>query len=633
MRKLVNGSEVVPIRGAKESNTQTEATMNFSKLFTKSVLSSLFLSLALGLSACGQSNPNEPFPQCGNGTLEDGEQCDDGDTQSGDGCSEECELEDECGDDTLNAGEQCDDGNTQSGDGCNASCEIEGPSEAEQIDEYVQALDPVPAEVSPDAINSETPAQETEDGNYSCSTVNLTKTVPLTSVSILADPTSSLFPGDILRGDSLYNGTFSSSGIDRKAMTYSLSVQDGTSAPRSATMQEPSLSAFRDTIGGILAQANLGAVPVKALANIQEIRSEEELNLALAVDVDTAQVDVKSQFNFGSQRKQSQFLVTIDIAYFTADIDANLKPSDFFADSVTLEQVQQEFNDENPPVYVSSITYGTRYYLAIESDFSSEELNAALQASFKGATTQVDGSVTLSTSEVIQNSNIKFVTVGATPQQITNFNAVIAAADPFEAIKEFMSNGDNFSAANIGAPLTFTMRHLSDNSITALAFGGTFDVQTCERISQNIQTTLKKISVSGANDSGVGEDNGTIELYGKIFATGLAQQTLFNLPNGQFVTVSNGSPFVGNGAQFQKTVHIDPRDAAAKVTLVADFIEDDGNTGDDDLPFTSLVVNKDSDASDASGALVGKGFSGQYNIFIPTGEGNLTVTLELKPIP
>ena len=41
------------------------------KLFTKSVLSSLFLSFALGLSACGQSNPDEN-PVCGNGILEDG---------------------------------------------------------------------------------------------------------------------------------------------------------------------------------------------------------------------------------------------------------------------------------------------------------------------------------------------------------------------------------------------------------------------------------------------------------------------------------------------------------------------------------------------------------------------------------
>lgn len=602
--------------------------MTISKLFTKSILSSLFLSVALGVTACGQNNPNET-PECGNGTIEDGEQCDDGDALSGDGCSSDCELEeDECGDGSLSAGEQCDDGNNSNGDGCSSVCTDEGASEAEQINAYIQSLDTVPAEIVPEVTNSETPAAVTPDGNYSCSSVNLTKTVPLTSVSIIADPTSALFPGDILQGDSLYNGTFASSGIDRKPMTYSLSVQDGTNVSRSAIMQDPSLSAFRDTVGGILAKANLNDVPVKAAATITEITTEEELNLALAADVNTAKVDVAAQFTFGSQQKQSQFLVTIDVAFFTADIDANLKPSDFFANSVTAAEVQQEFNDQNPPVYVSSITYGTRYYLGISSDFSSEELNAALQASFNGAATDVDGSVSLSTKEIMQNSTINFVTVGATPDQITNFGVVIGADDPFAEIKKFMGNGDNFSAANIGEPLTFTMRHLSDNSITALAFSGTSEVQTCERISQNIRTTLNRISVSGANDTG---GAGALELFGNVFAIGLAQQTLLSLPASQSISVDDDEPFIGNGAQFQKVVKIDPRNPAAKVKLVADFIEDDLNN-DDDIAFTSIDIDRSSEGSDSSGSFLGQGFSGQYSIVIPSSEGTITVVFDLKPI-
>jgi cysteine-rich repeat protein len=628
MKKLVNGNEEVPIREAKESNTQTEATMNFSKLFTKSVLSSLFLSLALGLSACGQSNPNEPFPQCGNGTLEDGEQCDDGDTQSGDGCSEECELEDECGDDTLNAGEQCDDGNTQSGDGCNASCEIEGPSEAEQIDEYVQALDPVPAEVLPDVINSETPAQDTEDGNYSCSSINLTKTVPLTEVSILSGITSDLFPGAILRGDSLYNGTFAVSGIDRKPMTYSLSVQDGTGAPRSAVMQNPSLSAFRDTFGVVLSQANLGNVPVSTFTNVEEIRSQQDIDLALGVDVNTLKTDVKSTFNFQSQDIQSRFLITVDLAFFTADLDTSLEPSDFFADSVSLEDVQQEFNDEVPPVYVSSITYGTRYYVAVESSFSSEELDAALNVAFKNGTTQVDGSVTLSTKEVLQNTNFTVIAVGAQAEQIANFNAILDGEDRLEAVQNFLTTPENFSATNIGAPLSFTMKNMTDNSVAALAFSNTTDVLTCDRISQNIQATLKSISLVNGSDFG----NNDLEIYGLISAQGLTTGALFNQADNNFVIVPNNGVKTFTGAQFQKTVRIDPGNPAAKIKLVADLFEDDGNNGDDDMPFTSFEINKDSTGATANGQLLGEGFNGQYQMQVSSPEGDLTITFELRPI-
>ena len=44
--------------------------------------------------------------------------------------------------------------------------------------------------------------------------------------------------------------------------------------------------------------------------------------------------------------------------------------------------LQQKFSDGNPPVYVSSITYGTRIYVAIDSQFDSTEVSAALEATF-----------------------------------------------------------------------------------------------------------------------------------------------------------------------------------------------------------------------------------------------------------
>jgi cysteine-rich repeat protein len=66
----------------------------------------------------------EPVPPCGNGILEPGEDCDDANIVSGDGCSSSCHLE-SCGDGHLDGGEECDDGNTVAGDGCSITCRIE----------------------------------------------------------------------------------------------------------------------------------------------------------------------------------------------------------------------------------------------------------------------------------------------------------------------------------------------------------------------------------------------------------------------------------------------------------------------------------------------------------------------------
>ncbi|MDY0000335.1 MAG: DUF4215 domain-containing protein, partial [Polyangia bacterium] len=61
---------------------------------------------------------------CGNGSLDPGEVCDDGNTISGDGCSGDCLSDETCGNGYLDlvTGEACDDGNNMSGDGCSADC-------------------------------------------------------------------------------------------------------------------------------------------------------------------------------------------------------------------------------------------------------------------------------------------------------------------------------------------------------------------------------------------------------------------------------------------------------------------------------------------------------------------------------
>ncbi|MFC1810904.1 DUF4215 domain-containing protein [Patescibacteria group bacterium] len=71
-------------------------------------------------------------PICGNGNVESGEECDDGNNTNGDGCSATCQTEQpltpECGNGAVEGTEECDDGNTSAGDGCSAICTVEQPA-------------------------------------------------------------------------------------------------------------------------------------------------------------------------------------------------------------------------------------------------------------------------------------------------------------------------------------------------------------------------------------------------------------------------------------------------------------------------------------------------------------------------
>ncbi len=93
----------------------------------------------INIDGGGGTPDSGPVAICGNGVITDKEQCDDGNTQSGDGCDSTCQIEDgwacpapgvhciarQCGDGLVIGLEQCDDGNTADGDGCSASCKLE----------------------------------------------------------------------------------------------------------------------------------------------------------------------------------------------------------------------------------------------------------------------------------------------------------------------------------------------------------------------------------------------------------------------------------------------------------------------------------------------------------------------------
>lgn len=64
-------------------------------------------------------------PQCGNGIVEEGEDCDDGNHDSSDACLPHC-VKSSCGDGYVWVGvEECDDGDRVSGDGCDLDCSDE----------------------------------------------------------------------------------------------------------------------------------------------------------------------------------------------------------------------------------------------------------------------------------------------------------------------------------------------------------------------------------------------------------------------------------------------------------------------------------------------------------------------------
>ncbi len=79
-------------------------------------------------SASGESTDGAVEDDCGNGVVDPGEICDDGELNGNAGaCTANCQGRlVVCGDGLVQGGEACDDGNAKDGDGCNSDCRVSG---------------------------------------------------------------------------------------------------------------------------------------------------------------------------------------------------------------------------------------------------------------------------------------------------------------------------------------------------------------------------------------------------------------------------------------------------------------------------------------------------------------------------
>lgn len=561
---------------------------------TQSLVSSLFLSLALGVSACGQGGTEE-IPECGDGLVEGAEQCDDGNALSGDGCSSTCEVEeeDECGDGIQGPTEGCDDGNLVSGDGCSAVCIDEGASQAEQIDQYIQSLDQLPSQERVDPTFGEILEEGPDSTNpdYDCVKQEFVQIEKNVEISTFAANSSNLFPGALVHGNSLYNDLIDPKILPLKPVTFSVSLSN-LNGSTTGVMQTPNIDQYRTARNAILAEGVSGDVVANTEPEVIEVNSKEELSIALGVDVNTATVDVGADFNFTNNEERSHFVIRVKQVLFTVDTVLPSKPSDLLGDAVTLEEIQSSFNDEDPAMYVQQLIYGRLIYFTFESKVSAQELKAALDFAFNNGV-QVNATSALDFQQILEQTTIKGYVIGGSAS--ADVTSLIGGS--IDGIKTFIQQNlvfpaDNFN--NFGDIIGFKLGYLSDNSTAALSFGGETTVRQCVRARQKVDVEL--LGIEAISDGA--ELGDELEIFGNVTTQGNANaaslfsrssSTRIDIPLGDAFGATqqeiSASPGIGSLQTAQVTV-----DLVGALKLTADLREFDAGSADELLRQTNTIT-------------------------------------------
>ena len=241
---------------------------------------------------------------------------------------------------------------------------------------------------------------------------------------------------------------------------------------------------------------------------------------------------LKSSFDFSNKQVRSRYVVRYTQTYYTVDLDAPEEPSKIFDASVQLTDVQEHMDDTRPPVYVSSITYGRMVVFTFESEYSAEEMGAALDFAYSGGV-DVSGQVSVTYKDIISNSKITAFILGG------DAGSAVKSIDSYDALIAFIKDGGNYSRQSPGAPIAYKLNYLKDNSPARMSETTDYDLRECTRVSQKVRVILQSIAV----DSAGGDSGSDLELYGDIWVEGASTQNLFHKDSGNYVQIHEGSQF------------------------------------------------------------------------------------------
>ncbi|WP_276391710.1 thiol-activated cytolysin family protein [Eudoraea chungangensis] len=368
-------------------------------------------------------------------------------------------------------------------------------------------VQPEESDIEPNGTEETTRAGDTE---YACTTQNY-KGAPGYNELFMLDPTTDvIYPGSMLKGESIPSGEYIRINEDRAPITISTSFSNIDGKP-SVTIENPNLiSNVRAGIQELLNREVNGSTAAQLISDEYEVYSEEHVSIALAANYRSRAKEISGNFDFSSSSVKRKYVLKFVQKYFTLDLDSPGKlPSDLFTSLPSIESL-----GSTSPVYVSSVTYGRMVLYTVESQASLTEVKAAFEAAYNIGKNEGGASLEGAYKSLFQESNVKVIIVGGDGNSAAQ--AVAGIADNPTQIYDFIAEGGNYSKDSPGAPISYKLSYVKEGFPTAKVVLSTeYQARNCDLAYPEYEITIVDLNVT--NTPGFPSNEGDhLEIWGSV---------------------------------------------------------------------------------------------------------------------
>ncbi|MDO1511174.1 thiol-activated cytolysin family protein [Maribacter confluentis] len=369
---------------------------------------------------------------------------------------------------------------------------------------------------------SSNPERDKEDTTLECTTKTF-KGAPGFNEMFTLDPTTDvIYPGALLKGETIPTGEYQRISGSRAPITISASLQNIKKVK--VEIENPDkLSNVRQGIADLLNQEVNGATAAAINLEIEEVHSAQHLEASVGVNYRGVGKKVSNTLDFSSSSYKNTFVLKFIQRYYTLDVDTPGKsPSDLFTELPNIAIL-----GGTNPVYVSSVQYGRMVLYTVESNFSKTDVKNAFDASV-GST---DGTIDVEYQNIINSSNIQALIIGGSGD-----GAVQAINGPGE-VYNFIAEGGNYSKDSPGAPLAYKLNYVKEGfPVAKVVLSTEYQIRDCDLAYPEYQVTIDKITGDQPSDT---EVNGELYIKMKVGSSYLGDGLTWSKSASNHVEVQN----------------------------------------------------------------------------------------------
>lgn len=367
------------------------------------------------------------------------------------------------------------------------------PDEIEQILEDAGLLEPLSAEQD-EIIES----WDEEDGGYRYTYEVHDVVDNIESIAFLGLNDDVIWPGSLIRGNQAHQFVYVPVTVARAPITLSVSLE-GSSTPGdiSTVVTDPRLSTVRQGISDLLESA-VGEdthVPARVEFTMDQVHSESQMNLFVNADISYGGGSLETAFNWDEGSTTNKIMAKYMQIYYTIDMDTPSSPSALFAPTATAAEIAAALPPGSMPMYVSSVSYGMMALTCIETEFSEEQMELALNAAYSGAV-DVELDFGYTAREVLQTASIKTIVYGGSTQGLDDIEL------GFEGFMEVIAASTDFTPESPGVPLVYRFRHVADNTLALVTLTSQYTLVRPLQIEQLVRVQVNRFVCTMADDEG-----------------------------------------------------------------------------------------------------------------------------------